>query len=201
MTERVNRPTALVVRFILKRLLYLPTLWRWGFEVVGGERLPGRRRPLIVTSNHAARIDTLFLIQALRPRFTVCGAHPRYFRTGALRLLMADAKILSVDDHESFLADCRALLDSGEILLIYPEFGRRPDGLGSFSTWPAELALQAGVPLLPCYLYGTTRGHEGRVRLFVGHEIEPRGEATELTERLRRETSALEPTASRPEAA
>ncbi len=191
MSSPVNRLPFLVIRRLLKLLLALPARAKWGLDVDHGERLPRTREPLILACNHAALLDTVFLILALRPRFTVCGAKPSYFRTTARRFLMAVANILRVDDKEVFLADCRRLLLAGEIVLIYPEMGRNPEGLGAFQTWAAEVSLDNGVPLLPCYLHGTTRGHSGGVRLRVGDRIRPRGTAGELTARLREAISAL----------
>ena len=190
---KVNRPLPLAARGLLRLPLsvLLPVLK--GFRVDGGERLPRRPRPLILACNHAAFIDSVYLIVAVRARFTICGAKPRLFRSAPLRAAMALANILKVEDHDRFLADTSALLAAGETLLIYPEMGRFPDALGDFKPWAAEVALAAGVPLLPCYLYGTTRGHDGPPKLIVGEELAPEGEAESLTRRLRQAISSLAP--------
>ena len=107
---------------------------------------------------------------------------------------MALANILKVESREQFLADTGALIAAGETLLIYPEMGRFPDGLGELETWAAEAALAGGVPLLPCYLHGTTCGHEGPPRLYVGEELAAEGDAETLTQSLRRAILALAPT-------
>jgi 1-acyl-sn-glycerol-3-phosphate acyltransferase len=195
MTAAVNRSLPLFVRGLLRRLLLVPVKLLGGFRVDGAARLPAGRRPLILVCNHAAWVDSVYLILALRPRFTICGAKPRYFATAPRRALMAILNILPVDPEgrEAFLADCRDLLAAGEILLIYPEMGRNPAGLGEFRTWAAEVALASGAPLLPCYLHGTTRGHLGPPRLIVGELMEPAGDAAELTRRLRRAVAALSP--------
>ena len=59
------------------------------------------------------------------------------------------------------------------------------------TTWSASR-----VPLLPCYLYGTTRGQVGPPRLIVGEELSPEGDAETLTDRLRRAILALQPAAA-----
>ncbi len=164
-----------------------------GFRVEGAERLPRTRRKLILACNHAAFVDSVYLILAIRPRFTVCGAKPRLFRSAGLRALMTFANILRVDSHEQFLADCGTLLAAGEILLIYPEMGRYPGGLGDFQPWAVEVALASAAPILPCYLYGTTRGHRGPPRLFVGEEVEPGGDPESLTRVLRQAIVELSP--------
>ena len=204
--QRVNRPLPLAARRLLRTLLK-PVFALKGFRVEGAGRLPRRRRALILVANHAAFIDSVLMILAVRPRFTVCGAQPKYFSSAKKRALMSLANILRVDDGESFLRDCRRLLDDGEILLVYPEMGRYPEGLGPFRTWAAELALAARVPVLPCYIYGTTGGQEGPPRLRVGEEISPEafppaGEASRaegLTDRLRSEILALAPPGARAE--
>lgn len=181
----------LAARQALKLTLGAPVRRLKGFRIEGGERLPADRRAMILTCNHAAFIDSVYLILAVAPRFTICGAKPRLFRNPLLRSVMLLANTLRVESREQFLHDCAALLSTDEILLIYPEMGRNPDGLGQFSTWAAEVALESRVPLLPCYLYGTTDGHRKKPRLFVGEELDPEGEPEVLTGRLRRAIGAL----------
>lgn len=195
----VNRPHWLFLRRLLKWTLGPVARWGKGLRVEGAERLPQRREPLILAVNHAAFIDSVYLIFALRPRFVVCGAKPRLFRNGRLRSLMALANILRVESHDQYLADCGALAKAGEILLIYPEMGRFPEGLGPFKTWAAEVALTHGVPLLPCYLYGTTRGQGGPPCLHVGHRLEASGSPETFTAELRRAVLDLAPPGSNPE--
>jgi 1-acyl-sn-glycerol-3-phosphate acyltransferase len=193
---KVNQPAYLAARSLLRFKLKIALPLLKGFRVVGGERLPRRPRPLILACNHAAFVDSVYLIVAVPARFTICGARPTLFRTATLRAAMALANILKVEDHDQFRADTAALLAAGETLLIYPEMGRNASGLGDFKPWAAEVALAAGVPLLPCYLYGTTRGHVGPPKLVVGEELAPEGDADALTRRLRRAILALAPAAA-----
>ena len=183
MSALVNRPLPLLVRRVLRPWLRAAFFLR-GFRVEGVERLPRQRRRLIVVANHAAWIDSMYFLAAVRPRFTVCGAKPGYFATAPRRALMATLNILPVRDQQTFIADCTSLLAANEITLIYPEMGRNPQGIGEFHTWAADVALASGAAILPCYIHGTTRGHTGPARLIVGHEIEPSGDAATLTERL-----------------
>jgi 1-acyl-sn-glycerol-3-phosphate acyltransferase len=164
-----------------------------GFRVVGASRLPKLHCPLILAANHADFIDSAYFMLAVRPRFTICGGKPRLFRNGVMRALMALANVLKVDGHQQYLHDCCNLLLRGEILLIYPEMGRFPNAMGEFKTWAAEVALASGAPILPCYLYGTTRGHAGNPKLYVGRPMKPRGGALELTVELRQAIEALAP--------
>ena len=191
MIQAVNRPIPLAVRRALRFLLRLPLGRVSGFRIHGAARLPASRRPLILAANHAAFIDTVYFILALRPRFTVCGAQPRLFRSRARRALMAVANILRVDDKPQFLNDCAALLRAGEILLIYPAMGRTR-GLGEFKSWAAEVALACDVPLLPCFIGGTGTD-QGPPRLNVGELLAPSGDPRTLTARLRERIAELEP--------
>ena len=195
--DHVNRPAYLALRAVLRLLLKGPFYLK-GFRVNGAERLPRRRRPLILACNHAAFIDSVYLILALPGRFTICGARPRLFRSAVLRAAMALANILKVESHEQYSRDTKKLLDAGEMLLIYPEMGRFPDGLGELRTWAAEVAIANRAPIVPCYLHGTTRGHDGPPLLVVGEELEPEGDPQALTDRLRREILALAPASLAP---
>ncbi len=185
----------MVANRLLRKLLGPPAFLA-GFRVEGASRLPRQRRALILACNHASYSDTVYVSLAIRPRFVLCGAKPRLFRDRRRRALMAVANAIEVRGLEQYLADCQILLGRGEILLTYPEMGRNPDGLGTLSTWPAEVALATKTPILPMYLHGTTRGHEGPVRLRVGRELAPTGTAEDLTEVLGREILALGATAA-----
>jgi 1-acyl-sn-glycerol-3-phosphate acyltransferase len=84
------------------------------------------------------------------------------------------------------LRDAMAMLQAGEVLLVYPE-GTRQSGptIAALQPGAAYLALRAGVPIVPVGLAGTEeimRGHPGkfprfqRVVMVVGEPIvgEPR---------------------------
>jgi 1-acyl-sn-glycerol-3-phosphate acyltransferase len=191
MSVVVNRPAWLAARRLVRSLVR-PLLAARGFAVVGAERLPRRRKTLLIVCNHAALVDSVYLIAAIRPRFVICGARPAYFDSPTKRALMALANIAPIGDREEYLTRAMRLLCAGEIVLTYPEMARNPNGMGAFVSWAAEAALGVAAPVLPCYLYGTTRGQH-RARLFVGTEIEPAGDAEALTERLRTTVAALVP--------
>lgn len=185
MIDCVNRPFPLFLRWKLKLLAraYLSIFRK--FRVTGREFLPAKRRPCILACNHAAFIDSVYIACAVQPRFTICGARPVYFRKRMTRFLFGIANILKVENREQFLEDCGRLLDAGEVLLIYPEMGRNPGGMGEFKTWAAEAALSRNVPVIPCYLYGTTAGQEGRARLIAGPSLTPEGSPASFTETIR----------------
>lgn len=188
----VNRPNYLLIRLILKTIIR--ALFRMkGYRIHGKEYLPAKRQPAILIANHAAFIDSIYIISSVKPRFAICGARPKYFQKRLIRYLFHIANILKVENHDQFLKDCGYLLKNGEIILIYPEMGRFPDGLGPFQTWAAEVALSAGVPVIPLYLYGTTKGQSDSKRLFVGSPITPQGDPESLTQIFRKAIADLNP--------
>jgi 1-acyl-sn-glycerol-3-phosphate acyltransferase len=193
MKQNVNNPVYLFLRNCL-RILIKPFLHLFkGLTIAGKENLPGRRTPCVIISNHASFTDSVYIICAIRPRFTICGANPRYFISGIKRFVFKIANIIKVVDKNQFIEDCGKLLESGEIILVYPEMGRNPDGLGEFKTWAAELVLSYQVPVIPCYIYGTTKSHSGSKRVVFGSPIEPSGTSIELTQCFRETILRLKP--------
>ncbi|UCH95339.1 MAG: 1-acyl-sn-glycerol-3-phosphate acyltransferase [Candidatus Aminicenantes bacterium] len=193
MKQNVNKPLWLFSRKFLRTLIK-PFLHLFkGFSIAGKENLPKKRASCIIISNHAAFADSIYMICAVRPRFTICGAKSKYFISSIKRFVFKIANIIKVVDKNQFLEDCGKLLESGEIILVYPEMGRNPDGLGEFKTWAAEVALSYQVPVIPCYIYGTTKSHQGSKRIVFGPPIEPRGNSIELTNCFRETILRLKP--------
>lgn len=184
MIQNVNRPVFLFFRTVIRLILRYYFILFKGFSVIGKKNLP-KKGPAILISNHAAFIDSVYFICAMRRRFVVCGAQPKYFSSGKKRLLMGLANIIKVESQAQFLADCSSLLDKKEILLIYPEMGRNKEAMGEFEDWAAKAALSGRSPVIPCYLYGTTIGENGRCRLIAGDEIIPHGSPEPVTKLFR----------------
>jgi 1-acyl-sn-glycerol-3-phosphate acyltransferase len=193
MIDHVNRPGYLFLRSILKLLITCYLHMFKGYHIEGKKNLPHQRMPCILIANHAAFIDSVYLICAVKPRFTICGAKPKYFQNFFRRHVFRTANILKVESHEQFLHDCGLLLRSGEAILVYPEMGRNPEGLGEFKNWAADVALAQQVPVIPCYLYGTTAGQSGKKRLRVGTPIKPQGSPETLSQHFRESILKLKP--------
>jgi len=188
----VNRPHYLFIRFLLKNVLHAVFCIK-GYRIYGRENLPVRRKSAILIANHAAFIDSVYLICSLRPRFVICGAKPKYFQKWMIRQLFFIANIMKVENHDQFLKDCGQLLQNNELILIYPEMGRFPEGPGPFKKWAAEVALSNRVPVIPCYLYGTTGGQSGKKCLTVGPAITAEGDPEALTQLFRKSIIDLNP--------
>jgi 1-acyl-sn-glycerol-3-phosphate acyltransferase len=142
----------------------LRTIWRPWAE--GLENIPPDR-PAIIASNHLAFCDSVFM-PLLVPRKVTFLAKSEYFTERGLkgrlkRLFMTSIGQVPIDRSggnasQAALATGLRLLRSGELLGIYPEGTRSPDGrLYRGRTGVAWLALEAGVPVIPCAMIDTER--------------------------------------------
>ena len=140
----------------------------------GAEHVP-RTGPAILASNHLSFSDHFFAPLPL-PRKVVFLAKSEYFTGRGIKGLFSKAFFSGVGqipvDRSGGEASERALttglrvLASGQLLGIYPEGTRTPDGrLFRGKTGVARLALEARVPVIPCAMIG-------------GFEFQPPGRIT-----------------------
>jgi 1-acyl-sn-glycerol-3-phosphate acyltransferase len=140
----------------------------------GAENVP-RTGPAILASNHLSFSDHFFAPLPL-PRKVVFLAKSEYFTGRGIKGLFSRAFFSGVGqipvDRAGGEASERALttglrvLASGQLLGIYPEGTRTPDGrLFRGKTGVARLALEARVPVIPCAMIG-------------GFEFQPPGKIT-----------------------
>ncbi|MEZ4320330.1 MAG: 1-acyl-sn-glycerol-3-phosphate acyltransferase [Myxococcota bacterium] len=163
--------------------------WRWARSLVrgavgpwarvrvpldGAEHLP-TRGPALVVSNHRSYADTLWLASHLPP-FVLCGPKPRLMRDPLRRAFVALANGVPDTGEAEWKADVAELLSKGEIVLTYPEGGRRV-ALDELRPWASEAALSGMVPVFPIAHTGT--------RLVAGPALAPEGTPEALTARLR----------------
>ena len=171
----------LILKWLMKLFLHLK-----GFKTVNGAKLPTTQQSYIVIANHAAFIDSIYMICSLKPRLTICGAKPKYFSTPFKRFIMRLGGIIKVDTPAQLIKDCVAFLANNQVILIYPEMGRNKAELGKFKTYAAEVSNKSSIPVIPCYIYSTTVGQSGAPRVIVGDPIPPISDAVELTDQYRR---------------
>jgi len=185
MNQNINRSFLLYIRAII-RFIIKPIFHTFGkFTVIGKDNLP-EKGPYILISNHAAFIDSIYFICAMPFRFVICGAKPKYFSSFIKRTIFGIANILKVETKEQFIDDCSELLKNKEIILIYPEMGRNAEDMGVFKNWAAEVAVKNGCHVIPCYLYGTTKGQDKKVRLIIGQGFLPEKTPELLTCNMRK---------------
>jgi 1-acyl-sn-glycerol-3-phosphate acyltransferase len=144
----------------------------------GAEHVP-KTGPAILASNHLSFSDHFFAPLPL-PRKVVFLAKSEYFTGRGIKGLFSKAFFSGVgqipvdrsggEASERALATGLRVLASGNLLGIYPEGTRTPDGrLFRGKTGVARLALEARVPVIPCAMIG-------------GFEFQPPGR---ITPRLR----------------
>jgi 1-acyl-sn-glycerol-3-phosphate acyltransferase len=159
-----------VVKAILApflRLVFRP--WAEGTDYVP------RTGPAIIASNHLSFSDHFFAPLPL-PRKVVFLAKSEYFTGRGIKGLFSRAFFSGVgqipvdrsggEASERALATGLRVLAAGNLLGIYPEGTRTPDGrLFRGKTGVARLALEARVPVIPCAMIG-------------GFEFQPPGRIT-----------------------
>ena len=133
-------------------------------KVTGLENLPAHG-PAILASNHLAVVDSFYLPLMIPRRmyflakseyFTGTGfkgAFQRWFfsSTGQIPIDRTGA-----DAAAGALDAARRQLDKGDLMGMYPEGTRSPDGrLYKGKTGLARLALETGVPVIPVAMVGT----------------------------------------------
>ncbi|MFN2625479.1 MAG: lysophospholipid acyltransferase family protein [Mycobacteriales bacterium] len=146
-----------VILYPILNLLFRP--WIQGLENVPDEG------PAILASNHVSFSDSIFLPLRVPRRITFL-AKSDYFtgRSAVGRLKAAFFRAvgqLPVDRRggrasQAALETGKRVLAEGKLLGIYPEGTRSPDGkLYRGKTGVARMALEAGVPVIPCAMIGT----------------------------------------------
>ncbi len=146
-----------------------------GWEVRGREHVP-RTGGLVVAANHISFWDPP-LIGAALPREAYFLAKEELFQMPglnvAIRLLNAIPIRRGVADL-SGLSKAREVLRLGRALLMFPEGSRMRDGeLHPARPGVGMMAVQADVPVLPCYISGSGQPRRwlyrgARVRIWFG---------------------------------
>ena len=145
----------------LKAVLSPIFLLVWRIRVEGRAHIPAKG-PVILAPNHVAFLDSMFLPLVLRRRVTFV-AKAEYFDSWKTSWFFRAVGQIPMrreggSASERALAAARDVLTSGQVLGIYPEGTRSPDGrLYRGHTGVARLALDCSVPVIPVGLVGTTQ--------------------------------------------
>lgn len=179
-----------MIYWVLKRIIIGPilnVLFRpW---VKGMNNVPAEGAAILV-SNHLSFSDSIFLPLAV-PRPVVFLAKSEYFTGKGLKgrltaLFFRVTNQLPMDRSggaasEAGLRAGTAVLDKGELLGIYPEGTRSPDGrLHRGKVGVAKLVLASGVPVIPVAMIGTDKvqpigkrvPHIRRIGIIVGEPMD-----------------------------
>ncbi len=128
-------------------------------EVDGLDNVPAEGGA-VLAANHLSFIDSILLpLHIPRPVYFLGKAE--YFASWRTRWFVAGTGVVPVNrsagdrGRDSLEVGVR-ILTGGDLLGIYPEGTRSPDGrLYRGKTGPVRMALQAGVPIIPCGVRGT----------------------------------------------
>jgi 1-acyl-sn-glycerol-3-phosphate acyltransferase len=151
--------------WILKRVVLGPVLLiTFRPKVTGRKHLP-KQGAAILASNHMSFSDSIFLPLAVPRRITFLAKSEYFTGRGIKGWLMKKffegAGQVPIDRSggrasEAAVNTAIGILKSGELLGIYPEGTRSPDGkLYRGRTGMARIAIEAGVPVIPVAMIGT----------------------------------------------
>ena len=173
------------------RTLLAPLLRGWfRVRISGAEHIPADGAA-IVAPNHKSFMDAFFIALATR-RHVRYMAKAELFK-GPLGVLLRRLGAFPVRRGEGdtdAIATARAILAQGGIVVVFPEGTRvqDDDALGSPHHGAGRLALEAGAPIVPAAIAGTSHLWFGpiakprRVQLAFGPAIEPEGDMAELVD-------------------
>jgi len=157
----------------LLRVLFRP--WAKGLEHIPAEG------PVILASNHLSFSDSFFM-PLMVPRPVYFLAKSDYFTGKGLKGRLTAAffrgvRSVPIDRSSGKAADpalrtALRILSEGKALGLYPEGTRSPDGrLYKGRTGIARIALESGIPVVPCAMVGT-------------YEIQPTGQVMPKIKRV-----------------
>lgn len=135
-----------------------PALRRlYNVRVEGVEAVPPHG-PAIIAPNHLSFVDPFFVTMVV-PRFITFIGKAEYFDSWQTRMFMELGGVIPVrreDPAQSSLDAGSTVLAAGNLLGIFPEGTRSPDGrLYKGKTGAARMALDVGCPVVPTGLIGT----------------------------------------------
>jgi 1-acyl-sn-glycerol-3-phosphate acyltransferase len=159
----------------LKKILP-PVLGRYlHLQVEGLENLPDTT-PVIVASNHLSFIDSIVIpIAVPRPVYYLGKAD--YWDSWRTRWFFKGAGVVPVKREGSGSGDAALdtgvdILSSGDIVGIYPEGTRSPDGrLYRGKTGPVRMALAANVKVVPTAVIGTDKAQPAGTYAITRHPV------------------------------
>jgi glycerol-3-phosphate dehydrogenase (NAD(P)+) len=163
-TRGVNPVVYWIVRAILQPFFHV--YLRLGR--IGREHIPASG-PVILASNHRSFLDPFVIaVMARRPIYFVAKKELFLFHP-AVSWLLGALGAFPIDrgaSDQDAMATARAILERGEVVLMFPEGTRiRPGSLGVPKRGVGRLALETGAPVVPVAVIGTEAVRRGwRIR-------------------------------------
>lgn len=199
--DRRDRP----YRFVIRMCLVVFHLFRFRFDVRGGQHVPATGGA-IICSNHVSFFDFTFLglgaiSQHRLVRFMAKSAVFGHWFAGPFMRAMKHIPVDRKAGAAAFESAVRALKD-GEVVGVFPEATiSRSFTVKDLKAGAARMAIDANVPIIPAAVWGghrvATKGHKVELRrgvpvmVFLGEPIVPEpGEKVQPL--LRRTRAAME---------
>jgi len=150
-------PDGLLVHKMTKAFVshYMQLVPGWSFEFEGLDQFP-KDKPYVIVVNHQSAFDPLVLY--MLPIMFKWTAKSWVFKMPVIGSLLYLTNSLEISKGNPliFLHRCRAVLDKGMSVLLFPEGTRSPDGeLLPFKFGAFHLSVAEKVPILPVVLSGT----------------------------------------------
>ncbi len=151
---------------LARAILTLPTILIYRLRATGLENVP-KSGPLVLAPNHFSQMDHFFVGAYLRRQVRFM-AKSQMFGPPVLTYIYKHGGVFPVrrghHDEEAFRT-AYAILDQGEMLLVYAEGGRsRSRELGEPKRGIGRIALESGAPIVPVAIHGSA-GVRGWKRL------------------------------------
>jgi 1-acyl-sn-glycerol-3-phosphate acyltransferase len=162
--------------WVFKAILKPPLRALYRIRPDGLENVP-KKGPAIIAANHVSFLDSFFIPLVVKRRKVTYLAKADYFKSWKTSWFFKSAGQISCErsggsKSQQSLEIALDVLKQGDLLGIYPEGTRSPDGrLYRGRTGIARLALAAGVPVIPTGLIGTdvVMPKEAKLPKFTGH--------------------------------
>lgn len=140
-------------------IVSLPTLLIYRARAIGVKNVP-KSGPLVLAPNHFSQMDHFFVGLYLRRKIRFM-AKSQMFGPPVLTYIYKHGGVFPVrrgqHDEEAFKT-AFALIDQGEMLLVYAEGGRSRSGeLGEPKPGIGRIALESGVPVVPVAIHGSAK--------------------------------------------
>jgi 1-acyl-sn-glycerol-3-phosphate acyltransferase len=158
--------------WMIKGMIAQPLFSAWWRPWIEGEENLPETGPAILVSNHLAEGETILLPAVLKRRLYFTPKSELFAMGGlkgfALKWFLRSIKMMPLDRSggkrsANDMAAFFQILQDGNLVVMFPEGGRSPDGrLYRGRTGAARLALQAGVPVIPIAV-SDTRLAKGRL--------------------------------------
>jgi 1-acyl-sn-glycerol-3-phosphate acyltransferase len=142
---------------LARLILTLPTILIYRPRAIGLENVP-RGGALVLAPNHFSQMDHFFIGAYLRRQIRFM-AKSQMFGPPVLTYIYKHGGVFPVrrghSDEEAFKT-AYAILDQGEMLLVYAEGGRsRSRELGEPRPGIGRIALESGAPIVPVAIHGS----------------------------------------------